>query len=63
MTDDPLATARRVCTPKQIEALELINQGYGPRRIARILGISKQAVNDRIENARRKIKAEQEEQG
>jgi DNA-binding CsgD family transcriptional regulator len=52
-----LALAERVCTAKQLEALRLVAQGYGTRRIARVLDITPQAVTARLDGARRRILA------
>ena len=53
MTD--LATAHKVCTPNELEAWTLANQGMSQRTIALALNISRSAVRARLENARRKI--------
>lgn len=44
-----------VCTTKEIEALRLIAAGYGQRRAARILGISRDTLRHRLDNAKHKI--------
>lgn len=44
-----------VCTDKQLEVLKLKQEGYGHRRIARILGISTAAVRARLDSAARRI--------
>lgn len=50
-------TARKVCTEKELEVLEYADQhGLGQRQIALSLGLSRSAVRERLENARRKIK-------
>jgi DNA-binding CsgD family transcriptional regulator len=51
-----LETAARVCTPKQLEALELAGQGLGTRRIARALGVTPQAVSARLDGAYRRLR-------
>lgn len=58
MTNDAYwITARRVCTVKEFEVLELRDKhGLGTRVIAFSLCISRGAVRDRLENADRKIK-------
>ena len=48
----------RVCTPGQIEALKLREAGLGYRRMAPILGISWEAVRDRIARAEDAIERE-----
>lgn len=56
MTDQQLLThAKTLCTPKQLEALELKARGYGKKRSSRILGISEQAVASRLAGARRRL--------
>lgn len=51
-----LAHLEATCTPRQLEALRLKHEGYGHRRIARILGISTAAVRDRLDSAARNLK-------
>lgn len=53
MTADPL-------TPAQREAWELHRLGHSHRTIARRLGITREAVKDRLERARRKLNAQKE---
>jgi DNA-binding CsgD family transcriptional regulator len=48
----------RACTPKEVEVMQLKAQGYGKARMARILGISEEAVRDRMRRAVRKVRAE-----
>lgn len=55
MTD--LELARTVCTPKELDAYELRCRHMSERAIALTLGISRSAVQSRLENARRKISA------
>lgn len=43
-------------TPRQIEILELIANGYNQSEIARILGISQQSVSETISRYKNKIK-------
>lgn len=58
MTDVYWTTARIVCTPAELAALELRDRyEHSDRRIAMILGISRSAVRDRLFNADRKIHA------
>lgn len=45
----------RVCTPKEVEALRLKAAGYGTRRMAIALGISRAAVRERLASAARKV--------
>lgn len=49
------ATANQVCTPKEIEALQLREHGLGARRTALILGISRGTVRSRLERADQRI--------
>lgn len=42
-------------TPKQLEAVKLLNAGYGKRAIATSLGIDVSTVKDRLRAAERKI--------
>lgn len=53
-----LETARRICTPNELYALELYHRGFGYRTIGRILGISRDAARGRIERAMVKIRQE-----
>ena len=49
-------TARTVCTPKELQALELRDRHhYGSRLSALMLGISREAVRSRLTSADRKI--------
>jgi DNA-binding CsgD family transcriptional regulator len=60
MTDRPnlWQTAERVCTPKELEALELHHRrGLSYSQIALTLHIHPGSVRDRIKNAHRKIAA------
>jgi DNA-binding CsgD family transcriptional regulator len=50
--------ATTTCTPKELQALKLNIAGMGARRIARSLGISHQAVTNRLDNAKRKVALE-----
>ena len=47
--------ATEVCTPNELAALHLVDQGMSQWRIAMALGISRRSVRDRIDNAHRKI--------
>lgn len=49
--------AARVCTEKELEALKLKAAGYGERRIAIVLNISRTSVRDRLRNGERKLLA------
>jgi DNA-binding CsgD family transcriptional regulator len=42
-------------TPKECEVVQLTNRGLSQRTIALALGISRSAVQSRLENATRKI--------
>lgn len=55
-----LELARTVCTPRQLQAVQLHLEGYGRRRAARILGISPQAVAHRLDGAARRIERAKE---
>lgn len=55
LAPDYWTTAKAVCTPKEIAALELRQFGYGSRLIALTLGISRASARERLENADRKI--------
>jgi DNA-binding CsgD family transcriptional regulator len=48
----------RVCTPRQIDALKLVNAGAGARRIGLALGIDESAARGLLARARRRIQAE-----
>lgn len=48
----------RTCTAKQIEALKLKADGFGLRRIAQVLGITKEAVRSRLDSAELLIRKE-----
>jgi DNA-binding CsgD family transcriptional regulator len=48
----------RACTPKEVEVMQLKAQGYSKRGMANILGISEEAVRDRMRRAVRKVKEE-----
>jgi DNA-directed RNA polymerase specialized sigma24 family protein len=50
----------KACTPKQVEAVKYASVGYGPRRIARVLGISVTSVKDRLERAELNIRKARE---
>lgn len=58
LPSDFWSTANKVCTTKELEVLNHMARGYGYRRIARILGISPEAVRARYERAHKKITAE-----
>lgn len=49
--------AQRVCTPAELEAVELERHGNSQWQIARTLGISRSAARERLRNAKRKIDA------
>lgn len=57
MTSDDVywQTAQTHCTPKELEALDLTRRGYSTRLAALTLGISREAVKDRLARADRKI--------
>jgi hypothetical protein len=55
------AVAEAVCTSKQLEALRLHVAGYGARRSAKILGVSPQAVQARLDGAVRQMSARMSE--
>jgi DNA-binding CsgD family transcriptional regulator len=60
MTD--LELAATVCTPKELEVLQLAHRGMSERSIALALDISRSAVRSRLENAIRKITRARKEQ-
>jgi DNA-binding CsgD family transcriptional regulator len=47
--------ATEVCTPAELDALKLSIDGESQRSTARILGIKRSSVRDRLDNARDKI--------
>jgi len=50
--------AAKVCTAKELEALELRDRnGLGQRMIALSLGVARSTVRERLDNADRKIQA------
>jgi DNA-binding CsgD family transcriptional regulator len=55
-----LDLAEQVCTAKRFEALRLVAQGYGARRIARARDITPQAVTARLDSAYRRMRAKLE---
>lgn len=58
MTDAYWHTAANVCTDAELEALTLRDKRHlGTRDIARILGLARSTIRDRLENADRKIAA------
>ena len=63
-TQELLTTARTpgLLTAKQLEALELLALGYGRRRMARILGITPQAVAARTDGAMARLRAHHEKE-
>lgn len=51
-----VASRPGVCTPKELEALDLRRRrGFSEREVALTLGVSRTSIRDRIENADRKI--------
>lgn len=50
-------TAQNVLTPKQLEAWKLELAGYGTRRIAEHLSISRASTIDRLDSAYRRLHA------
>ena len=49
---------KKCLTPRQIEVMELVGENFESLEIAKMLGISKRAVNYAIEMARQKVKDE-----
>ena len=50
-------TAQQVCTPLELQTLELRDRRHmGSRLIALHLGVSRAAIRERLDNADRKIK-------
>jgi DNA-binding CsgD family transcriptional regulator len=50
----------RVCTEAELDVLGWKARGYGTRKIAERLGVSRPAVQDRLRNAERKLLAARE---
>ncbi len=50
-TETVLAAADRVCTPEQIAAVQLYEDGLGYRQVARRLGIGVTTARDRLDRA------------
>jgi DNA-binding CsgD family transcriptional regulator len=50
------ALIEKVCTPKQVEAVKLKALGLGVSRIGRVLGISREAVRNRLAGAELNIR-------
>lgn len=50
----------KACTAKQLEAVKYASIGYGPRRIARVLGISVTSAKERLERAELNIRKARE---
>lgn len=48
----------RVCTEAELDALEWKARGYGARKTAERLGVSRTSVQDRLKRASWKIRAE-----
>lgn len=56
--------AESVLTKRQLDAVKLLNAGYGKRKIAQCLGVDVSTVKDRLAAAERKIlKALEERSG
>jgi predicted DNA-binding protein (UPF0251 family) len=55
--DKAWTVAQRVCTEAELEAYRLERLGLSQRAIAYHLGVSREAVRDRLERAARKIAA------
>jgi predicted DNA-binding protein (UPF0251 family) len=53
--DDTWAIAEQVCTPAELEALRLERRGLSQRAIGYALGITREAVRDRLNRAARRI--------
>lgn len=58
--DEAWRVAQEVCTEAEIEAYRLERRGLSQRAIAYHLGVSREAVRDRLERAARKIAAAME---
>lgn len=50
----------RVCTPEEADVVRLYEQGCGYRRMASILGISRDTARNRFQRAIAKLRAEVE---
>jgi DNA-binding NarL/FixJ family response regulator len=59
LTREQLDIARRVCTSKQFEALQLYARGMGRKRIGLVLGIDSSSVKARIAAGLKKVRFEQ----
>lgn len=55
LPDTIRATAAAILTPAQLDAWKLELAGYGTRRIAATLGISRTSAVDRLDNAYRRL--------
>lgn len=55
MSPEEWDVARRVCTEKQLRALDLWRRGWGARRVAHHLGIDVSSARARIAAGRRRI--------
>jgi len=55
VTKAEVQVARTICTAAELQVVELVEQGMSQRQIASFLGISREAVRDRLERAARKI--------
>ena len=60
VSPDLRAIAERVLTEKELEVMRLVAWGWGQRRIASLLGITRDAVRDRAHRAKTKMLRELE---
>lgn len=60
LDDEAWRVAQDVCTEAELEAYRLERRGLSQRAIAYHLGLSREAVRDRLERAARKIAAAME---
>jgi DNA-binding NarL/FixJ family response regulator len=54
---ETIRIARQVCTPKQLEVMELYEQGLGYRQIARRLRLGVTTVRDRLDRGTDRVDA------
>jgi DNA-directed RNA polymerase specialized sigma24 family protein len=59
LTTAEWATAQQACTQAQLQALIYWRDGYGYKRISKILGIRRDAVRGRIDRALETIREQE----
>ena len=55
LTPEEWAIAREICTPKQLEALDLWRRGAGYKRIATLLGVDPTSARARVAAGLRRV--------